>query len=386
MEKKKWKQWLYWFTLALAIVFVYKTLDSFTEVIDGIKNIINVLMPFIFAIIIAYIFYIPARKIEILYKKSSIKLINKRARGFSILSVYVIAILIIIAAFKFVIPNITTSIKDLVNNIPGYYNSAIKYLNNIPEDSILNNIDTKQIADYLETINLSQLFKVENISGVAAKGVMGVTNFIFNLFVAIIVSIYLLLERAQILKFIQRLGGAVFKNKTYKRLGTYFRKTNEVFYSFIASQVLDAIVIGTIMSIALSILNVKYGILLGFMIGLFNIIPYFGAIIGVIIAVIVTIFTGGFWQALVMTIVVIILQQIDANVINPKIVGSSLKLSPILIIFAVTIGGAYFGFLGMLLAVPVIAMLKIFVLDYIEYRNYKNLKEIKSERKQEKQE
>ena len=123
------------------------------------------------------------------------------------------------------------------------------------------------------------------------------------------------------------------------------------------------------MSIALSIMNIKYGVLLGFMIGLLNIIPYFGAIIGVIIAVMITIFTGGFVQAAIMTVVVVILQQIDANIINPKIVGTSLKLSPILIIFAVTVGGAYFGFLGMLLAVPIIAIIKILILDYIEYRN-----------------
>ena len=164
----------------------------------------------------------------------------------------------------------------------------------------------------------------------------------------------------------------MFKRKTNRRLGSYFRKTNEIFYKFISSQVLDAVVVGTIISIALVMMKVKYGILLGLMIGLLNIIPYFGAIVGVIIAVIITIFTGGIGQALAMTIVVVILQQIDANIINPKIVGNSLKLSPILIIFAVTVGGAYFGILGMFLAVPVIAILKILILDYIELKNLKN--------------
>ena len=109
--------------------------------------------------------------------------------------------------------------------------------------------------------------------------------------------------------------------------------------------------------------------LLGFMIGLFNLIPYFGAIIAVIIAIIVTLLTGGFGQALLMAIIVIILQQIDANIINPKIVGNSLKISPLLVIFAVTVGGAYFGVLGMFLAVPIVAVLKILITDYIEYKN-----------------
>ena len=124
-------------------------------------------------------------------------------------------------------------------------------------------------------------------------------------------------------------------------------------------------------------MNVKYAVLLGLMIGVFNIIPYFGAIVASGIAIVITIFTGGFGQALIMAIVVIVLQQIDANVINPKIVGSSLKLSPILIIFAVTIGGAYFGILGMFLSVPIVAIIKILVLDYIELKSIKRIREDK---------
>ena len=107
--------------------------------------------------------------------------------------------------------------------------------------------------------------------------------------------------------------------------------------------------------------------------GLFNIIPYFGAIIAVAISILITIITGGISQAIIMTIVVVILQQIDANIINPKIIGNSLEMSPILIIFAVTVGGAYFGVLGMFLAVPVAAVLKIVVNDYIELKNKRKI-------------
>ena len=88
-----------------------------------------------------------------------------------------------------------------------------------------------------------------------------------------------------------------------------------------------------------------------------------------ILAALITLLTGGFWQALVMVIVVTILQQIDANIINPKILGNSLKISPLLVIFAVSLGGAYFGFWGMFLSVPVIAVLKLLITDFIEYKN-----------------
>ena len=137
---------------------------------------------------------------------------------------------------------------------------------------------------------------------------------------------------------------------------------------FLASQFLDAIVVGILTSVAMSIMGVEYGVLLGFLIGLFNMIPYFGAIIAVTISIIITFLTGGISQAIWMAVVVIILQQIDANIINPKIVGDSLKISPLLVIFAVTIGGAYFGFLGMFLAVPIVAVIKIVLIDYINYK------------------
>ena len=107
-------------------------------------------------------------------------------------------------------------------------------------------------------------------------------------------------------------------------------------------------------------------------------IPYVGAIIATAISAIVTLITGGLSQAIWMLIVVIILQQIDANIINPRIVGKSLKISPLLVLFAVTFGGAYFGILGMFLAVPVIAVIKILIDDFIRYR------EIRKRRKKEK--
>jgi len=124
-------------------------------------------------------------------------------------------------------------------------------------------------------------------------------------------------------------------------------------------------------------MKVKYAILLGFFIGLFNLIPYFGAIVAVILTSLITIFTGGLTQAIWVVIVLVILQQIDANIINPKIVGDALDISRILIIFAVTVGGAYFNVLGMFLGVPVMGVIKMMIDDYIE--NNSKQKEIIAE-------
>ena len=168
--------------------------------------------------------------------------------------------------------------------------------------------------------------------------------------------------------FLKRFALAIFKENTYKNIDKYFNNSNEIFFKFVASQFLDAIVVGILVTIAMSIMGIKYAPLLGFFIGLFNMIPYIGAIIAVAVSAIITLITGGLSQAIWMLIVVIILQQIDANIINPKIIGQSLKISPLLVIFSITVGGAYFGILGMFLAVPIMAVIKILIEDYIKYK------------------
>ena len=112
------------------------------------------------------------------------------------------------------------------------------------------------------------------------------------------------------------------------------------------------------------------------MIGLFNLIPFFGAIVAVALAGVITLFTGGFTQALWVIVVLVILQQIDANILNPKIVGDALEISKILIILSVTVAGAYFGILGMFLGVPVVAVIKMMLDDYIENNEIQTAKEL----------
>ncbi len=368
-NKRKLTKWLYWFLFAVAVILVYKTLDNFSAIGNWIKNFLDVLMPFIVGLLIAYLLYIPCRKIESIYKKSKkLKFIKKRARGLSILTVYIIVLIILIIAINYLLPIVSSSIIDLVSNIQVYYNSLITNIDNLPDDSILKNEIVLDVIESIKNIDLKQFVNMDKLAEYA-KGVINVAGKIFDFFVAIIVSVYLLLERKQILEFIKKLGKAIFKERTYNNFGKYFDRTNNIFFNFLAGQLLDGIVIAIITSIAMSIMGVKYAVLLGVMIGVFNLIPYFGAIIAVILAALITLLTGGFWQALVMVIVVTILQQIDANIINPKILGNSLKISPLLVIFAVSLGGAYFGFWGMFLSVPVIAVLKLLITDFIEYKN-----------------
>lgn len=369
MENKNWTKWLFWFSLAIAVVGVYKTLDNFGAITNTIKNFFGIISPFLVGLLIAYILYVPCRKVEETYKKvKKVKFINRKARLLSILTVYTIVIILIVILINFILPPVIQSIVDLVNNFGQYYNIAVNKINELPEDSMLKSEMAQNIISEIQNIDLKQIINTENLTGYV-QSIIGMLGGIFDIFVSIIVSIYILSSRKQIINFLNRLLGAIFEEKAYENINKYFNRTNEIFFKFLASQILDAVVVGILTSIAMSIINVKYAVLLGFMIGLFNIIPYFGAIIAVIIAGIITLLTGGVAQAIWMLVIVTILQQIDANIINPKIVGDSLKISPLLVIFAVTIGGAYFGVLGMFLAVPVIAVLKLLVDDFIEWKN-----------------
>lgn len=367
---KKFKgetKWFYWFTLLVAIVIVYKILDNFTGIGEWVAELIKVIKPFLMAILLAYLLYIPARKIEALYRKN--KVLSKKARGLSIATTYILAILIIALLIKILVPMLSDSIGELASNLPGYYDSAIKYIEELPEDNILKTEAVQNAIKKLQQIDIAKLLDLDNLAMYLEK-VIGIANGIFSAFVTIVVSIYVLLERAEIVNFVKRLNRSIFTEKKCQAIDRYFEKGNDIFFKYISGQIIDAIVVAIIMSVALTIMKVKYAVLLGFLIGVFNLIPYFGAIIAVIVACVITIFTGGFVQAIWVAVVLIILQQIDANIINPKILRDALEISKILIIFAVTVGGAYFGVLGMFLGVPAIAVIKMMLDDYIE-RNEK---------------
>lgn len=365
---KSISKWFYYFTLGMSLIFVYKFVSDFGALWDLAKRVISVIMPFIMGIIVAYLFYRPITFLERILNKN--KALEKISRPVSIFAVYIIAILLIILLINCVMPPIKESIQELVNNYPNYIEDAKNYVANADENSILKKVNVEEIINKVQSFDIGTYLSTDRILGYI-NTVIGVFGAVFNIFVTIVISIYILLQRKEIKEFLKKLGKSLFDEPAYTRLSKYFTTSNKILLDFIYCQIIDAIIIGILVSVALSIIGVKYSILLGFFIGLFNIIPYFGAIIAIAVAVLITVFTGGVQQALIMAVTVIILQQIDANIINPKILGEGLKISPILVIFAVTVGGEFFGVIGMFLAVPVIAVMKLLIVDFIEIREKK---------------
>lgn len=365
--KNHGKKWLYWFTLGVAIIIVYKVLDNFTNIMGMINTFFSIITPFLAAIFIGYLLYMPCKKIEEIYKKSKVKFLAKRARGTSIFTVYFIIFIALIVLINFILPVVGESVADLLDNIQYYYEISIDKYNNLPEDNFLKSETFNETLQSIQNLDIKQYFKLDKMLGYVFNAISAVIG-IFDVFVAVVVSIYILAGRTKIIAFLKKFTEAMFKEKTSKNIGKYFNDSNEIFFKFIASQFLDAIIVGILVTIALMIMGIKYAPLLGFLIGMFNMIPYVGAIIATAFAALITLITGGFSQTIWMLIVVIVIQQIDVNIINPRIVRESLKISPILVIFAVTVGGSYFGILGMFLAVPAIAVIRILVEDYVDYK------------------
>ena len=363
-ENKKVVKWLGAFIFAILLIIIYKILDNFAEVNNMYNRFMHVISPFLIGILMAYLLYIPCKKFEKLFDKSKIKFISNGKRHLSIFSVYILFILIIVILIKFAVPVIWENIVDLINNIPVYYNVMLESARNIPEDSILSNLD---LYEKVTEFQLPSLINLENI-GQYAKSAIGIIGNLFNMIISIAFSVYILIERKSIVKFLDKLTKALLQKNIYETIKKYFAKTNEIFFTFIGSKVLDSIINWIVVTTVLSLLGVRYALLLGIIGGICNLIPYLGSIVSTIMISVITIFTGGITQALTVLAILIAFQQLDSNIIEPKIMRNALKISPILVILSVIVGRAYFGIIGMFLAVPTVTVLKTMLLDYIEFR------------------
>lgn len=358
-------KWFYWFSLGVALLIAHSLFSNVANIYSFAARLGNTLMPFFIALIVAFLLYKPAVAIEKFFT-NKIKL-KKGARPLSVLIVYILAgLLIYFFGMKLYTP-LSESLTELVGNIPGYLNQAQKFIAENKDNEILASIDIDGIIAKVTSFDLSSLLSPEKLFDYLNK-VKGLFTTILDIFVVIVLSVYILLGRSKIKAFLKKFGMAMFDDRKYVKYGTYFINSNKILLDFLSCQLLDGCIMGILTSIAMLIIGVKYPILLGCFIGIFNLIPFFGAIIAIAISVLITLFTGGLKTALIMGIVVIIIQQIDSNIINPKILGEGLDVNPILVILSVIIGGELFGIFGMFLAVPVAAIIKMILTTYLDER------------------
>lgn len=362
---EKYYKWLAAFIFCVAVIAVYKTFDNLSNVLSGIGTVLSAFSPFVAGFVIAYLLNIPAKRIEKLFQRAKKQGIKKRAWGISILIVYLLSIAIVALVLGALLPALYRNILDLYNNLPSYASVIEKWLNDFEivkrfEVFGENGVDLPDIVNNIfKSIDMTQFSKY-------AQGVFSMTSGVLNSFIAIIASVYMLLSKEKLTNGFLRLLKAIFKQETVTSMVVHARRINDVFTNYLYSRLICSAVMAVVCGAVLSIMKVKYAVILGLFIGAMDMIPYFGSIIACVITALVTLITGGFWKMVWTSVVLLVLQQIDGNVLGPKIMGESLEISPLLIVLAVSVGGTLFGFLGMLLSVPVVAIVRTIAMEYLE--------------------
>jgi predicted PurR-regulated permease PerM len=338
-----------YFLLALAVIAAYYVIGEVRTVLNFIGGVFlwiwNVITPFFYGFIIAYILHMPFDGLQKLIGENRWEFIARRKKAFSLILVLICLGLVILTISYLVIPIVYSSILLFIEELPAYYESALKWLDEINNMEIFNfdlSIDgIIEIAeDLLQNFSLEYLSSSVNALRGISSALFGVGTALFTGFLAFISSIYFLLEKDKIKHFIGRLLEIFIPGKINGALLKYGGKFNKNCRQYIKTQTIDGLILGTLVTVELLIMRSPYAIVLGIMLGIVNYIPYFGSIVGTVVAVLIVTFTQGIVMGLIATAVLLVTQQIDANVIQPKLMGSSFKLSPLLVIISIVAGGA----------------------------------------------
>jgi len=366
-ESEIFSKWLPILIVGAILIIIFKTIDNLDLLGNMVRNFFSIISPFLFGVLICYFTYKPALKLEEAYRDLKIDFIAKRARLFGVLSVYLMVLLLLVLFVLFIIPILVTSLVDLASSFPAYWDSIVAFIANISEATGMDL--TANINDFANSA-LSTLLDPANVEAFA-RGLFGFANSILNMFIALVVSLYILIERESINNFFDKLGKIFFSEETQNQMKKYIAQINNVLFTFIAGKGVDSIINWVVVTTILLVLGVEYAVLLGIIAGIANFIPYLGSLLAVIFISFLTLLTGGVSLFIPTAILLVIFQQIDGNYIEPRIMKTVLKLSPILVIFAVIVGGAYFGIVGMFLGVPFVAICKQILLEYMDSRKEK---------------
>lgn len=362
---KELKKYFGLFILGAALIIVYKTFDNFGVILDFFAKILNLLTPFFVGAAIAFLLRVPCRRLERMLRGCKVGFIRKSRRGISIFLTYFIVIASISLIITAIIPQLGESITQFAEQLPGMMTSLSEWISSLD----IYGLDLSRVQEFLgknilSAEKLASVLDLENIDKYA-QSVKSAGSVIVNIFLGIIISIYMLLERRNIRHAMSVFARAYIPQKHRRSIAHYSNMISSFTNRYIGCQLLDACIVFFLCLIVLSVMRAPYAGVIALMVGSFNLIPYFGAIIAVFISALITLVTGGFMNALILVIVLIVLQQLDANIIQPRLVANSLSIKPLYVILGVILGGGLFGIIGMFLGVPMVALCKNILDDMI---------------------
>lgn len=360
--------------LCMAVFFV---LYRFNSVKAGVDKVLTVLQPIIIGMVIAYLINPVMKFIErnldrALKKKiTDEKKRNKLTRAVGTAGALLFFILIIVVLISMMVPQLIKSIMGMVTNLPKQADAFLAWLDSflkgdnqwasMLEEAVRKGMDV--LSNWFEQSFLPQL---QTYITEITSGVISGFKVLLNALIGLIVAVYVLFSKEKFIGQAKKIVYAVFPVRQANAIVHTVRKSNEIFGGFISGKILDSAIIGVLCYIVLSIMRMPYSLLVSVIVGVTNIIPFFGPFIGAIPSAIIIILASPL-QGLYFIIFVIILQQVDGNIIGPKILGDSTGLSPFWVVFAILLGGGLFGFAGMVLGVPTFAVIYYIISKVVSY-------------------
>lgn len=381
-EKKYVQIGLTIFLTAIAIMLVYLLFFRLAQIKEGIANINKILAPIIYGLVLAYLMTPLLNAIErkwlypVFDKKQWWANDQKRTKHIRALAVTLTIFCVLLFLYLFfasVIPQLYTSIQSLISQYSTYTSNLVKWLEKVTEKNPeLAKFLSKLVVDYsdeaddfLNDIALPaiQNLLLPNVSDMLASlttSIMKVIKFVWNIIIGLIISLYVLSSKEKFSEGSLRLCYATFETKTANKLIEGIRFTHHTFIGFLSGKVLDSAIIGIICYICCLFMRMPYAVLVSVIIGVTNIIPFFGPFIGAIPSTLIILLVDP-KKALIFVIFVLILQQFDGNFLGPMILSQSTGLTSFWIIFSITLFGGLWGFAGMILGVPITAVIASFI-------------------------
>jgi len=354
----KWKTCLKAALTVAALLFVIHYWDAFA---DFVGLAIGAAFPLIVGCVIAYIVNIVMSAFERLYPKTKRKIFTAIKRPLCMLLAYAAVILVVVLVVYMIIPELVECVQLLIDKLPGAIETAYNWLDARFDMSYL----MSEGSSYIQNGNIDWQGIIEKAGSILMTGVGGAMGSIFSivtsvfswivtLVVAIVFSIYLLLGKEQIGRQFTRLMESYLHSRIARRVQYVVKVVDSSFHSFIVGQCVEAVVLGCLCIIGMLIFNFPYATMIGCLVGFTALIPVAGAYIGAAVGAFM-IFTVEPLQALLFVIFLVVLQQLEGNLIYPRVVGASIGLPGVWVLAAVTIGGGVLGVGGMLLGVPLAA-------------------------------
>lgn len=361
---------------------IYMLLNNWSDTKKFIYDLFGVLAPFFAALLIAYFVSPIVGKFESAIQKYITK--GKHERIVKIISMvlaYITFIGFIIIAFVFVIPQIGESISELTSNIPVVYDHIVDWLKKLHDQYPM--IDVNKITDRLnemvpDIVDYGTNI-VSNIVPMIFSVSVSIVRTFINVIFALIISVYMIYSKSKFRYQAKRVIYAIFDETRGDIVCRTCKECNDIFSAFLISKAVDSLIIGCICCVLMNILKLPYSVLISVIVGITNMIPYFGPFIGAVPGVIIYLCTSP-KEVIIFVIMILVLQQFDGLVLGPRLLGQSTGLNPMWVIFAITVGGAYFGVLGMFIGVPTVAVIGFLVNKAIKYKlRGKNIKALREE-------